>query len=42
MKRIKHDKKTISRIEDPNISGTINLYTERDTCQSYTNIIFEF
>jgi len=31
-----------SQIKDPNVSGTINLYTEYDACQSCTNIIFEF
>ena len=31
-----------SQIKDPNVHGTINLYTELPTCQSCTNIIFEF
>ena len=31
-----------SQIQDPNILGSINLYTESDACQSCTNIIFEF
>jgi len=31
-----------SQIKDPNISGTINLYTELDACQSCSNIILEF
>lgn len=31
-----------SQIQDPNISGQIDLYTERATCQSCTNIILEF
>jgi hypothetical protein len=31
-----------SQIKDPNITGTIDLYTELPTCQSCTNIIFEF
>ena len=31
-----------SQIKDPNISGSINLYTEFNACQSCTNIIFEF
>lgn len=31
-----------SRIKNPNISGSIDLYTELPTCQSCTNIIFEF
>lgn len=31
-----------SQITDPNISGTIDLFTELPACQSCTNIIFEF
>lgn len=28
-----------SQITDPNVSGTINLYSELPCCQSYSNII---
>jgi len=31
-----------SQIDNPNIQGTINLYTEAPACQSCTNVIFEF
>lgn len=31
-----------SRITDPNVSGTINLYSELPCCQSCSNIILEF
>lgn len=31
-----------SQIDNPNIHGTINLYTEAPACQSCTNVIFEF
>lgn len=31
-----------SQMKDPNISGTVNLYTELPACQSCTNVIFEF
>ncbi|MBC1501369.1 hypothetical protein HB943_12220 [Listeria weihenstephanensis] len=31
-----------SKITDPNVSGKIDLYTELPTCQSCTNVIFEF
>lgn len=31
-----------AQITDFNVSGTINLYSELDCCQSCTNIIFEF
>ena len=31
-----------SKIEDPNVKGEVNLFTELDTCQSCTNIILEF
>ncbi|MGN9135950.1 deaminase domain-containing protein [Clostridium sp. HCP1S3_B4] len=30
------------QIKDPNISGTINLYSELPCCQSCSNIILEF
>lgn len=31
-----------SQIKDPNISGTIDLYSELPCCQSCSNIILEF
>ncbi len=31
-----------SQITDPNVSGTINLYSELPSCQSCSNIILEF
>lgn len=31
-----------SQITDPNVSGTINLYSGLPCCQSYSNIILEF
>jgi ribosomal protein L18E len=31
-----------SQIDDPSISGEINLFTELDACQSCTNVILEF
>ncbi len=31
-----------SQITDPNVSGTINLYSELPCCQSCSNIILEF
>ena len=31
-----------SQITDPNVSGTINLYSELPCCQSRSNIILEF
>ena len=31
-----------SQIKEPNISGTINLFTERPPCESCSNIIEEF
>ena len=31
-----------SQITDPNVSGTINLYSELPYCQSCSNIILEF
>ncbi len=31
-----------SQISDPNVSGTIDLYSEQACCQSCSNIIFEF
>ena len=31
-----------SQIKDPNISGTIDLYTELPSCQSCSNVILEF
>ncbi|WP_156130657.1 deaminase domain-containing protein [Paenibacillus durus] len=31
-----------SKIKDPNVAGEIDLFTNFDTCQSCTNLIFEF
>lgn len=31
-----------SQIKDPNIKGTIDLYSELDCCQSCSNLILEF
>ncbi|WP_342415074.1 deaminase domain-containing protein [Paenibacillus sp. FSL R10-2782] len=31
-----------SQIKDPNVKGQIDLFTELDACQSYSNLIMEF